>query len=181
MLIPLYFYVYCTQHASKHTFPRTLTLTNRNSNPDPHPPPYASLLGWGNDTQRGWLGEMKTCLISSVANGVSALCTLCPLIGLCNSLHLKAHVIPSNLLPKHKWANPETRLRGWGGMTQLRHGKSEGCCSGGEKGASEADGGVRRSQCVIINKALKKKREHIKAYRGCAIIHESNALWLNVS
>lgn len=125
---------------------------------------------------------MKTCLISSVANGVSALCTLCPLIGLCNSLHFKAHVIPSNLLPKHKRANPETRLRGWGGMTQLRHGKSEGCCSGGEKGASEADGGVRRSQCVIINKALKKKkREHIKAYRGCAIIHESNALWLNVS
>lgn len=54
--------------------------------------------------------------------------------------------------------------------------------SGGEKGAPEADVGVRRSQCVIINKAFKKKKsEHIKAYRGYAIIHESNALWLNVS
>lgn len=63
-------------------------------------------------------------------------------------------------------------------MKELRHGRSEGCSSGGEKGAPDA--GVRRSQCVIINKALKKS-EHIKAYRGYAIIHESNALWLNVS
>lgn len=58
---------------------------------------------------------------------------------------------------------------------------SEGCSSGGERGTPEADVGGRRSQCVIINKALKKKSEHIKAYRGYAIIHESNALWLNVS
>lgn len=48
------------------------------------------------------------------------------------------------------------------------------------KGVPEAGAGVRRSQCVIINKALKKS-EHIKAYRGYAIIHESTALWLNVS
>lgn len=35
--------------------------------------------------------------------------------------------------------------------------------------------GVSSSQCVIIiNKALKS--EHIKAYRGHAIIHESNIL-----
>lgn len=65
-------------------------------------------------------------------------------------------------------------------MKELRHRRREGCSSGGEKGAPEADVGARRSQCVIINKALKKS-EHIKAYRGYAIIHESNALWLNVS
>lgn len=99
---------------------------------------------------------MKTCLISTATNDDAALHSLCPLIGLCHSLHLEAHVIPSNPPPKHKQANPETRLRGWGGMKELRLGRSEGCSSGGEKGAPEADVGVRRSQCVIINKALKK-------------------------
>lgn len=168
----------CKQtHISMRTYTHKQKLKSWSS-----PTPYTSLLGWGNESKtlsedgwekwrHVWFPQQPMVLLHS---------TLCPLIGLCNSLHLEAHVIPSNLLPKHKRANPETRLRGWGGMTQLRHGKSEGCCSGGEKGASEADGGVRRSQCVIINKALKKS-EHIKAYRGYAIIHESNALWLNVS
>ena len=95
------------------------------------------------------------CLIYSATNGVAALSTLCPLIGLCHSLHLEPHVIPSNPPPKCKQANPETRLRGCGGMKQLRHGKSEGCSSGREKGAPKAGGDVR-SQRVIINKALKK-------------------------
>lgn len=47
------------------------------------------------------------------------------------------------------------------------------------KGAAEADVGEGAS-CVVINKALKKS-VHIKAYRSLAIIHESNALWPNVS
>lgn len=76
---------------------------------------------------------MKTCLISTATNDDAALRTLCPLIGLCHSLHLEAHVIPSNPPPKCKQANPKTRLRGWGGMKELRHGRSEGCSSGGEK------------------------------------------------
>lgn len=99
---------------------------------------------------------MKTCLISTATNGDAALCTLCPLIGLPRSLHLEARIIPTNPAPKHKQANPETRLWGWGGMKEPRHGRSEGCSSGGEKGAPEADVGMRRNQCVIINKALKK-------------------------
>lgn len=143
-----------------NTRAHTLKCTNRNSNPDPPSLPLpASLPGRRNESwafRRGWLEEMKTCLITTATNGDAALCTLCPLIGLCHSLHLKAYVLPSNPPPKHKQANPETRLRGWGGMKELRLGRSEGCSSGGEKGAPEADVGVRRSQCVIINKALKK-------------------------
>lgn len=95
---------------------------------------------------------MKTCMISSATNGDAAPRTRCPLIGLCPSFHLEAHVIPSNPPPKHKQANPETRLRGWGGRKELGHGRREVCGSGGEKGAAEADVGVRRNQCDIINK-----------------------------
>lgn len=170
--------------ASKHT------CANRSFNPDsplhsstPCFPPQACK--WKLGTRRGWPEEIKTCLITTATNDVAAFHTLCPLIGLFHSLHLNTHVIPTTQprhpSPKPKQANPKTRLRGWGGMEELRHGRSEGCSSGEEKRAPEADVGVRRSPCVLINKALKKKGEHIKAYRGYAIIHESNALWLNVS
>lgn len=70
------------------------------------PPPAlsrpASLPGRGNESwaiRRGWLQEIKTCLISAATNGDAALHTLCPLIGLCHSLHLEAHVILSNPPP----------------------------------------------------------------------------------
>lgn len=58
------------------------------------------------------------CLISSAANDVGALCTSCPLIGLCRSLHLETHAVPHNPPPEHKQANPVTELRGWGGEKQ---------------------------------------------------------------
>lgn len=87
---------------------------------------------------------------------------------------------PNPTLQKHKRANPETRLRGWRGLEELGQGKGASDVAQEErKGAPEADVGEGAS-CVIINKALKKS-VHIKAYRGYAIIHESNALWPNVS
>lgn len=65
-------------------------------------------------------------------------------------------------------------------MEELGQGKGASDVAQEErKGAPEADVGEGAS-CVIINKALKKS-VHIKAYRGYAIIHESNALWPNVS
>lgn len=41
--------------------------------------------------------------------------------------------------------------------------------SGGEKGAPEADVGVRRSQCVIINKAFKKKKVSTSKHTGAML------------
>lgn len=132
-----------------HTHPHTLKYTPHSFLPSPGMEIKARTL-------RGWLEEMKTCLISTATNGDAALHPLCPLIGLCQSLHLGAHVSASNSPPIHKWANPKTGLRGWGGMKGPRHGRSEGCSSGGEKKSTRSWCGVRRSRCVIINKALKK-------------------------
>lgn len=148
-----------------HTHTHREKDTNRNQNP-PLPPSFFSYPHcagkWKLGTRRGWVEEMKTCLISTATNSDAALCTPCPLIGLFslaffffNSLHLEAQINPSNPAPKHGQANPETRLRSRGGMKELRHGRNERCCSGGEKGAAEARC-ARRSQCVIINKALEK-------------------------
>lgn len=142
---------------------------------------------------------MKTCLICTATNDDAALRAPCSLIGLCHSLHLETRVIPPGPPPpsppttptappqpepskKHKRANPETRLRGWRGLEELGQGKGASDVAQEErKGAPEADVGEGAS-CVIINKALKKKKSvHIKACRGYAIIHESNALWPNVS
>lgn len=97
----------CLPHTTwqANTHVHTLKCANRNSNPDAPPPLsplslllLASLLRRLNEstgTWRGWLEEMKTCLISTATNDDAVLHTLCPLIGLCRSLHLKTHVVPS--------------------------------------------------------------------------------------
>lgn len=54
---------------------------------------------WKLGAWRGWLEEIKTCLISAATNGDAAHCTFCPLIGLCRSLRLEAHVILTNPPP----------------------------------------------------------------------------------
>lgn len=147
MLIPLCL-LRCLLHTTckqTRTHACALKCPNRNSNRSPSPPsscPPPRMWKWKLGIWRGWLQEIKTCLIARVTNGDTALRTVCPLIGLCHSLHLKAHVILTNPPPKHKQANPDTRLRGWGGMKE-RPGRSEGCSSGGEKEAPESDASRR--------------------------------------
>lgn len=91
-----------------NTHVRTLKCANTNSNPDTHSPPTTPiplfyplsptplpvpLLRRVNKKhghlERGWLQEMKTCLIFTATNDDAALHTPCPLIGLWLSLHLE--------------------------------------------------------------------------------------------
>lgn len=110
--------------------------------------------------------RMKTCLIPTAANRRAAPYTQFSLIGSPGPLHLRAHIILSN----HKHTSSLTQRQQDPGRDGRRmEGWKESVWEG-----TAAMHGVSSSQCVIINKALKS--EHIKAYRGHAIIHESNIL-----
>lgn len=65
-------------------------------------------------TWKGWLEEMKTCLISTATNDDAVLPALCPVIGLCHSLYLKTHVIPSNTPTSPPFLNTNRPIPGQG-------------------------------------------------------------------